>query len=367
MIYLDNAATTEIFKEVVSEYTDSIENFPGNPSSSHQMGKKAAARFTELREKVKKLLSIGDTHEVIFASGSVGNNAVVSEISSDEGITVCGILEHPSIYKPVTELPKNSVIKCNREGLYDLDELANVLKEEKVDLVSLMLVSNELGCRQNVEKAAELISLLSPSSRFHVDASQGISYMTWPQSIENIDFITMSAHKFHGPVGSGILICRKNSVKSFFVKGGEQQTLISGTINLHGAAATVRALELTLRRRNDEFLELCSYTSEKLGKVKDLEFTVSKDNRVPWIFSISLPGLRGEIIARAMDMKNIAISWSSACGSSKGGLSRSLKSVGARMDRGYVRVAVSVMNTKDEIDVFITELQSVVEKYAILD
>ncbi|MBU1221550.1 aminotransferase class V-fold PLP-dependent enzyme [Myxococcota bacterium] len=364
-IYLDNASTTKLLPSAALIRNEIAQTYEGNASASHSEGKKSRILIENFKEKVKKITGFSE-HDVIFTPGATyGNNLAIS-IGSSRGRILTGDLEHASIYR-FLEIPGAVSIPSDKNGLYNPELIRETLQKERFSLVSLMLASNELGTRQNIEKIAEIIALSSPKTLFHVDAVQGFSPGQWFKSSAHIDLVTLSAHKFHGPLGSGILLARSGLGDLDFIRGGGQQKFLSGTLPVDNIAATVSAMEEVWKLRNTEFEKRCAeFTSILESETKDLLVTCATSPRIPWIVNVSLPGLRGEIIVRALDTMGIIASWSSACSSGKGGLSRSLKSIGADPSRGYIRLAYSVFTTEAEVSETARTLSEIVKNYSVV-
>lgn len=364
-IYLDNASTTKLLPSAAAMRNEIAQAYEGNASASHSEGKKSRILVENLKEKVRKVTGCSG-YDVIFTPGATYGNNLAVAIGATRGKFLTGDLEHASIYRSL-EIPGSVSITSEKTGLYDPDLVRETLKKDNFGIVSLMLASNELGTRQNIEQIAEVITETSPKTLFHVDAVQGFSPGQWFKSNSHIDLITLSSHKFHGPLGSGILLARSGLSDLDFIRGGGQQKYLSGTLPVDNITATVAAMEEIWKLRNDEFEKRCAdFTAILENEVDQLLITCASSPKIPWIVNISLPGLRGEIIVRALDTLGIIASWSSACSSGNGGLSRSLKAVGADPSRGYIRLAYSIFTTESEIRETARALNQVVQNYSVI-
>ena len=275
-VYLDNAATTPMHPEVVEVMKNAmIQNF-GNPSSTHQEGRATKVIVESARKKIAKHFN-ATSSEIIFTSGGTeSNNFVLYNAVQNLGVTriITTKIEHSAVLKPIEQLQEKYKIEVvylslNEFGDVDLDELQVCLEDEsKKTLVSLMMVNNEVGNLLPIVKVGELCNKYN--TLFHSDTVQAIGIYKLDLKQINIDFITASAHKFHGPKGIGFLFVRNRIyVKALFNGGLQEKGLRPGTENVPAILGMQKALELVfsdLENKYTQLLELKKYCINVLSK-----------------------------------------------------------------------------------------------------
>jgi len=250
-VYFDNSSTTKPFSEVIDEVALGMKEFYGNPSSLHNLGLKSERKLKECRAILSKAINASENEIHFNSGGSEGNNFVLKGILKSGTHLITTPFEHASILNTVKKLEDNNVkvtfLNINEDGRIDLDHLKNSMTKETV-LVSIMHVNNEIGVIQDLKAIGEIIKENSIRTKFHVDAVQ--SYGKIPIDVKkmNIDFLTVSAHKFHGPKGVGFMYIRKPNTLIPLIEGGSQEFGIrAGTQNIPG----IMGMSLASKMVND--------------------------------------------------------------------------------------------------------------------
>ena len=365
-IYLDNSATTMPYDKVIEEVCSTMKNYYGNPSSAHSLGFKAEQKLREMRLKIAESIN-ASSDEIIFTSGgSESNNFLIKGFAKNSSNIITTKIEHPSVLNTFKSLEDSGVkvtyIDVDDNGRIDVEALINSINKE-TQVVSVMHVNNEIGVMQDIELIGKLIKEKSSRAKFHVDAVQ--SYGKIPIDVQkcNIDLLSTSAHKIHGPRGVGFAYVRKGLIpKCLICGGGQEKNLRSGTENLAGIVGFGTASEIILKNRHENFnkvLELKKYFIEELSKVNDVLINSKLEaNFTPYILSVSFLGVKGEVLLHALEQKGIYVSTGSACSSKSHKSSEILTAIGRTKDQqaGTIRFSFSEFNNKDEVDYVIIEL-----------
>ena len=380
LIYFDNAATTKPAKEVLDVMNEAGEKFYANNESAHKFGVLVDNILNDANEYVAKLLSC-DKDEIIWTSGATeGNNfSILQSVEKKKrqgNHIITTQMEHPSVANVMTKL-KNSgydveYVKVDNKGQVDIDDLSHKIKKVTI-LVSIMFVNNEIGAKQDLYKIGKLIKEKNNNTIFHVDCVQGFGkYEIKPKSM-NIDLLTTSAHKIHGPKGVGFVYKNKNLVLDpFILGGGQQRNMRSGTVNTQSIFGFKKAIELMYEQfdNNVQYLtSLRDYFIDELNilndDIKDIYLNTNKtDDFSLNIVSANFKGIRSEVLLHALEEYNIYVSAGSACSSKDIKLSNTLKAIDLPKDLqgSTLRFSFSRYNTKEQIDKCMAVLKEVVPK-----
>lgn len=362
-IYLDNAATTPIAPEVVEAMIPYLKEEFGNPSSIHQLGNKTRVAIEESRKKVAELLNAHPS-EIFFTSGGTeANNMALIQSVLDLGVKeiISTPIEHHAVEHTIQAMEKRNWIKVkwlsvNKLGQIDLDELENILKNQKVTtLVSIMHANNEIGTLNPLKRIAELCK--EYKSYFHSDTVQTVGHFEMDLKNTPVDFIAASAHKFHGPKGVGFIYINKNvKIKPFINGGAQERNMRGGTENVAGIVGLAKALELAyqnLKQDMNYIKELKNYAIERLCEsIPDMQFNGPTNEKALYtVLNCSFPAHpQGMMFLYKLDIAGICASAGSACSSGSNVGSHVLKAIGAPSDRHAIRFSFSKYNTKEEID-----------------
>lgn len=369
-IYLDNSATTPISESALSTYNRIATECYGNPSSLHEAGFFAEREISHARDILLASLSAKDSAAVFTASGSEANNlAIIGRAFSKERyrkgskiITTLG--EHASVSEPLERLRSlgfDVVAIPTAGGAIDKEALLSAL-DERVILISMMMVNNETGALYDTAYVSKMMRMYSPEAVLHVDATQSYLKLPFTKASVGADMITVSSHKIHGPKGVGALIIDKKIIKSrglspIILGGGQEGGLRSGTENVPGIAAFGAAIDEG-RKNLQSFAQhtgaLREYLLEKLSEGNLSEITPTlPESHAPHIINITLPKIKSETMLHFLSSEGIYVSSGSACSSNdKSHKSSALIAYGkseAEADSS-IRISFSLLNSREDVD-----------------
>jgi cysteine desulfurase len=374
MIYLDNSATTKPFPEVVDSFVTVATKYFGNPSSLHELGMKAERLLTQAREQIAASLQVKPS-EIIFTSGGTeANNFAIKGVAfqyrhrGNHIITTA--IEHPSVSETCQQLEQLgfevTYLPVNENGVVTVEQVKKALRDDTI-LVSIMHVNNEVGAIQPVEEIGELLSRY-PKTIFHVDRVQGISKVPLDMKKAHIDLCTMSAHKFHGLRGAGILYVRQGiQLSPLLAGGGQEMQLRSGTENVPAIVAMAKALRMSLEKYDKQIDYLLEVKQAWLNELKEIPFiqiNTPLEHSAPHIINFSLDGIKPEVFVHELEKNDIFVSTTSACSSKKKAPSKTLLAMGMgdkRAESG-IRISLSFENTLEEIPIAIAVMKKAIEK-----
>ncbi len=373
-IYLDNAASTPLHKEVVVKMMEIMQNRYGNPSSTHSFGRETKSVIENTRRIIVKELKC-QPNEIIFTSGGTeANNLVLRSAVSDLGIKriITQPTEHKSVLETVLDLSKKhqillEMLPVDSKGNIDLKDLEQRLKNTQIKtLVSLIHGNNEIANLINLQKVAHLCH--ESKALFHSDTVQTIGHYTFDLQDLPIDFLTCSAHKIHGPKGVGFIFVRKSLKLHPMITGGKQErNRRSGTENVNGIAGLGKAFEMAhenLQENRKKIKSLKKYTIEQFKQqFKDCIFAGESESLENSLYTILNVGLKNQsaLLTFELDLKGIAISQGSACESGSTKKSHVIQSIyNLEQQKAYthIRISFSIYNTKKEIDFLIKNLKN---------
>jgi cysteine desulfurase len=368
-IYLDNAATTPLDKEVLDAMLPYMTEHFGNPSSIHSFGRKTRAAIENARKSIANSLNVSPS-EILFTSGGTeADNMAIKCSVHDLGIkhAITSKIEHHAVLHTLEKLAADNVIKLsfvnlNAQGHVDLKNLETLLQENERSLVSLMHANNEIGNLLPMKDVGELCA--KHNAIFHSDTVQTMGHYKLDLQAINVHFITCAAHKFHGPKGVGFLYVNGNvKIKPFIDGGSQERNMRGGTENLYGIIGLAKALELALAKvdEHQEYIQdLKSYMIQGIkNTIPNVEFNGSCENNCLYtVLNVSFPHTENaEMILFNLDIAGIAASGGSACTSGSDVGSHVLKGIGADVTRPSIRFSFSKYNTTQEIDYTIAQLK----------
>lgn len=374
--YLDNSATTKCSERARDLMVKILTEDFGNPSSLHGMGVVAEDYIKEAKTKIAKTLKV-EAKEILFTSGGTESNnmaligtALANRRAGNHIITTS--IEHASVAAPLAFLEEQGFqvtkLSVDGDGRISLEELRDAVREDTI-LVSVMMVNNEIGAVEPVAEAAEIIHTKNPNTVFHVDAIQAYGkYRIYPKKM-GIDLLSVSGHKIHAPKGTGFLYIRdKVKIKPLIYGGGQQKGMRSGTENVPGVAALGEAaaeIYENFEEKIERMYELRQHFIEEITKIEGVTVNGRTGrNSAPQIVSVSVDGVRSEVMLHTLEEKQIYVSAGSACSSNKPSVSSTLKSIHLKKEllESTVRFSFCVNTTREEIDYAIEAMQEAVPR-----
>jgi cysteine desulfurase len=374
-VYLDNAATTPIAKEVVEAMLPVLENGFGNPSSTHFFGRQTKALIETSRRTVAKLLNC-QASEIIFTSGGTeaDNMALFSSVQL-MGVKhiITTAIEHHAVGHTAEAiekagLAKVSYVKIDEKGHVDLADLERLLQTGEKSLVSLMHANNEIATLIPIKKISEICR--KHNALFHSDTVQTMGHYAFDLADLDIDFITCAAHKFHGPKGIGFLYVNKNVKVEALIHGGAQErSFRGGTENVYGIVGLAKAMELAyedVAAHQAHVQTLKTYMIEQLKASFDaISFHGETDpaRSLYTVLNVCFPKTdKAGMLLFTLDLKGVAVSGGSACSSGAAKGSHVLEGINADMTRPNARFSFSRYTTKEEIDYALEQVKIVFDK-----
>lgn len=366
-IYLDNSATTKPYDEVIEAMIYVMKNNYGNPSSAHRLGLMAEQKLNESREFLSKTIN-SRKEEIIFTSGgSESNNFLIRGFVKQGGHIITTKIEHPSVIETCKELETQGVrvtyLDVDNNGRISIAELRNNICKD-TQLVSIMHVNNEIGVIQDIEAIGKVIKEESTRAKFHVDAVQ--SYGKFKIDVQkcNIDLLSISGHKIHGPRGIGFAYIRKGLMpRPLICGGGQERNFRSGTENLAAIVGLAKAAEIIYSNSSENYNKVQELKTHFISKIQGIE-AIKINSKLqyyysPYILSISFKGVRSEVLLHLLEEKNIYVSTGSACSSKDEKHSNVLKAIGLQIEelKGTIRFSFSEENIVDEIDYTVDNLK----------
>ena len=364
MIYLDNCATTKPYDEVLKTFVEVNNNYYGNPASINKYGKTVNKLLNAARTQVADILGV-ESDTIYFTSCATESNNIALlgsvEHKKDFGNRIIvSKIEHPSVLETFRELEHRGFIldyvNVDENGFIDLEHLKSLLTKETI-LVSVMHVNNIFGAIQPIGKIVELLKDY-PKIHFHVDGVQGV--LKEKIDLTMIDSYSISAHKFHGLKGVGVLYLKsRRTTHNITFGGGQENGLRSGTVNVPGAVSLAKALRLTQEKVNDVKEKHYEYKKLIVDELSAIEHVIInsplQNDFVDSIINISLPKIKGEAVINALNERGVMVSTTSACSSRTFHLNEALYARGLSRENieGSIRVSFSYETKLEEVRKFI--------------
>lgn len=368
-VYLDNSATTRVFPRVAELMSKLMCEDYGNPSSMHRKGVVAENHIRYAKEILAGILKVNEK-ELFFTSGGTesDNLAIIGTAMANKrrGMhLITTAVEHPAVLQTMKYLESQgftvTYLPVDSTGRIRLEDLKEAITPETI-LVSIMHTNNEIGTLQPVAEAGALIKKLNPNTLFHVDAVQGFGKARIYPARMNIDLLSCSSHKIHGPKGVGLLyVNSKVKIQPINFGGGQQSGLRSGTENVPGVCGMALAAKLLYDRLDEDVEHLCRCKKYFIQSLEGLEgVTVNGllpdapygEGTAPHVVSVSFAGVRSEVLLHALEDEGIYVSAGSACSARKPQPSATLRAIGVKdsLLESTIRFSFSVFTTKEELD-----------------
>ena len=372
-IYVDNAATTKTSRTAIEAMLPYMDKIYGNPSSLHSVGQAAADALRKAREEAAEVLGC-EPNEITFTSGGseADNQALVSAaaIGARKGKKhiISTAFEHHAILHTLQKLEKEgfevTLLDVHENGMVSAQQVADAIREDTC-LVSVMYANNEIG---SIQPIAEIGAVCKEKGViFHTDAVQAVGHVHINVKEENIDMLSLSAHKFHGPKGVGLLYARKGVRLTNIIEGGAQERgKRAGTENIPGIVGMVAALKeanANIDANAEKVSALRDRLIEGLEKIPHSALNGDRTKRLPGNVSFCFEGIEGESLLLLLDAKGICASSGSACTSGSLDPSHVLLAIGRphEVAHGSLRLTLSEENTQEEVDYIIEETTKVVK------
>lgn len=363
-VYLDNSATTRCFNEVAALMTQIMCEDYGNPSSLHRKGVQAEKYVRYAKDVIARNLKVNEK-EIFFTSGGTESDNLAlrgcayANCRSGRHLITTQI-EHPAILQTMKHLEEEgfrvTYLPVDEKGCIRLEDLERAITGETI-LVSIMHTNNEVGSLQPVAQAGALIKRMNPKILFHVDAVQGYGkFRIYPKKMK-IDLLSVSGHKIHGPKGVGFLyVDEKTKIMPIMFGGGQQNGIRSGTENVPGIAGMAKAIETIYSNLDEEVDGLYRIKKafvEGVRKIDDVVINGHPDETgAPHVVSVSVKGVRSEVLLHALEDKGIYVSAGSACSAHKPQPSATLRAMGISQELlgSTIRFSFSIFTTMEEIN-----------------
>ena len=372
-VYADNAATTKMSKAAINAMMPAFEEYYANPSSLHSTGQAAAEKLFNARQSIAQNLN-AEAREIYFTSGGseADNQAILTAaiLGKRKGKThiVSTAFEHHAVLHTLKKLEKEgfeiTLLDVHENGILTADEVQDAIRENTC-LVTIMFANKEIGTIQPISEIGTVCK--EKGVLFHTDAVQAAGHIKIDVKKMNIDMLSLSAHKFHGPKGAGALYCRKGILLQNLIEGGAQERgKRAGTENLPAILGMAQAFDDACRDidKNAEYLTaLRNRLIDGLSKIPHSVLNGDKNNRLPGNVNMCFEGIEGESLLLLLDMKGIQASSGSACTSGSLDPSHVLLAIGLphEVAHGSLRLSLSEENTMDEVEYIISTVPEIVE------
>lgn len=370
-IYLDNAATTPVAKEVLAEMLPYFSDMYGNSSSLHFFGTEAKEAIELSREKIAKFFSCNDDEIIFTGSATEANNIFITGVlkGRDKPHVITSAVEHDAVLETV----KNSgadftILPVDGNGLVSLENLKKKIKKETT-LVSVMYANNEVGTIQPIKEIGEYLKKENEKRErkiiFHTDAVQAVGYL--PSGVEDlgVDGFTISGHKIYGPKGVGVLYKKKDiKLEPVFFGGGQEKKLRPGTLNTPLIVGMGKAVEMIKKKDSKNVTELRDLLIRKVQKIEGSSLNGPKTERLPNNVNFSFSGVEGESLVMLLDQKGIATSTGSACSSKTLEPSHVLRAMGLPDLEAHssLRVSLGRSTTIKDVEYFLINLKEAIKR-----
>ena len=372
-VYLDNAATTPISKEIIELMSSLMKHQFANPSSTHSEGRKSKTIVEESRSIIAKILNTYPRNIFFTSGGTESDNMAIKMSIENYNIkhAITSRISHHAVLYPLEKLAKEnkiklSYVKLDENGLVSFSDLENLLKNNSRTFVSIMHANNEVGVIQDIEKIGLICQ--NYNAIFHSDTVQTIGHYQIDLQKINIDFLAASAHKFHGPKGIGFIYISDNvKISPFIIGGAQERNMRAGTENIHSISALAKAMELAYENLDNDMMyikKLKSYMIEKLKLyISDVQFFSNSndlENSLYTVLTVSFPLTKNsEMLLFNLDIAGVSCSGGSACASGSNKGSHVLSYFDPNAKRTGIRFSFSKYNTFEDIDFTIQKLKDI--------
>ena len=372
-IYADNAATTKMSRTAIDTMVKYMEDTYGNPSSLYMIGQEAKEALEEARETVAKVIN-AEPREILFTSGGseADNQAIISAaaIGAKKGKKhiVSSAFEHHAVLHTLAKLEKEgyevTLVNVHEDGLVRPEEVEAAIRDDTC-LVTIMMANNEIGTIQPIREIGAICR--KHGVLFHTDAVQAVGHVPIDVKADNIDMLSASAHKFHGPKGTGFLYTKKGIVLTNVIEGGAQERgKRAGTENVPGIMAMAAALKEAADKMEQTSPYIKGMRDRLIAGLKAIPHSAingDEEHRLPSNANFCFEGIEGESLLLLLDQKGISASSGSACTSGSLDPSHVLLAIGRVHDvaHGSLRLSLGEDITEEQVDYIIRSVGEVVE------
>ena len=372
-VYFDNAATTIMDTQVIDEMAQTMRDIYGNPSAIHSNGRQAKAVVEMARKSIAKMLQCHSSEIIFTGSGTEADNMALRCAVNDLGVThiITSKIEHKAVLDTAKSLEdkglaKVSYVKLDIYGKADLQDLESIAEKHPGSLISLMHANNEIGSLNDVHAISQIAR--ANQCYFHSDTVQTIGHYPIDLSNWDVDFITCSAHKFHGPKGVGFMYKNKAlKISTMVTGGGQESTLRAGTENVTGIVGLAKALEIANVGIQDKIKKVQAikfyFIKQLEDKIKGTCFNgdISPEGGLYTVLNVSLPpSKKSSTLLFQLDINGVFVSGGSACNSGAVGSSHVLLGINHPDNRSVVRFSFSKFTTTEEVDYAIGVLKDLI-------
>lgn len=373
-IYLDNAATTSLKSEVLEEMMPILKENYGNPSSIYSIGRNARKEVEKSRQTVAEILGANPS-EIFFTSGGTESDnwairgVAFAQLRKGKNHIITSKIEHHAVLHTVKELEKEgfeaTYLDVDKNGFVSPEDVKAAITE-KTALVTVMYANNEIGTIQKISEIGKVCH--EKGVIFHTDAVQAVGHLEINVKEQNIDLLSLSGHKFHGPKGVGALYVKKGVRILNLMQGGAQESnKRPGTENVAGIVGLAKALEISMQNRQEKNKDLekkRDFLINELLKIKRSRLNGDRIQRLPGNVNISFEGIEGESLLLLLDAAGICASSGSACTSGSLDPSHVLLAIGLvhEVAHGSLRLSLDESTTMEELEYTVSEVKKVVER-----
>lgn len=373
-VYLDNSATTRMDSSVLEEMIPFLSDNYGNASSVYSIGRLSKKAIEDSREKVANILNCRPDEIYFTSGGSESDNTAIKGIARanrEKGKhIITSKIEHLAVLDTCKKLEEDgfevTYLDVDEYGRINLDELKSSIRKDTI-LISIMYANNEVGTIQQISQIGKIAK--ENNIYFHTDAVQAIGSVKIDVQAQNIDSLSLSAHKFYGPKGIGILYVKKNIKFEKFIDGGHQErNKRAGTENVANIVGLAKALEMAYDKLEEHTLKISQlrdyYENSVKESIPNIKINGDINDRLPGNSNISFIGVNGQDLLLNLDMMGICVSSGSACTSGSINASHVLMALGLDEDiaRSSIRVSIGKYNTKEDIDYLVKNLIEIVDR-----
>jgi cysteine desulfurase len=353
LTYLDHAASTPMREPAVAAMMPFFSERFANPSGSHRFARDARRAVDEARDAVADVIGVAPGDVIFTGCGTESDNTILAGVA---GAAVCSAAEHHAVLHPVEQRTDGVVIGVDAAGHVDLDLLADAL-DDRVGVVSVMAVNNEVGTLNDLAEVRRVVRRHAPAALVHTDAVQAACWLDLREITPHVDLLSLSAHKFGGPKGVGVLVERGGpQVEPLIIGGGQERERRSGTHNTAGIVAAATALQLADDERDAERGRIAGLRDALVDGLRagipDLVETVPPDHKVAGSAHVCIPGVESEALLYVLDERGVSASAASACASGAMEPSHVLAALGVERDvaMGALRLTLGHESTQSDVD-----------------